>query len=368
MKKKLPAKSPKNKSKAEDILSPFSIDDTISRSYLSTGCNELNLGIAGTIDGGIPQGIMALIVGDSSAGKTVMGMMLLAEASIDPKFDDYQLIYDPAENGMMMDVKAIYGEKLAKRIQLPLDRKGKPTISRTVRGMYNNANRAVDRGPMVYILDSMDGLDDDADVKLFEENQDKDDDKVKASYGAGKARQNSQHLRQLCVKLKQTNSILVVISQTRQNIGFAAMFNPKTRSGGDALRFYNRIEYWLSLREKIKRTVRGKPMIIGQQIVADVKKNHVTGWEGKIEITLMKNLGIDTIGTSVDFMVTYKGWTSAGGSIKVPKWNKTFKNQEEIVQYVQANGKERSLALQVGKLWAEIQKACHHRRKNKYHE
>ena len=80
--------------------------------------------------------------------------------------------------------------------------------------------------------------------------------KVPGSYGDGKAKKNSAGIRKLLSDLGKSDSILIIINQTRDNIGFG--FDKKTRSGGKALRFYATTEIWSSVVGKLKKNVRGK--------------------------------------------------------------------------------------------------------------
>src|SRR4051812_12715337 len=87
--------------------------------YVSTGSTRLNLAISGKSYGGFQKGTYNLFVGDSSSGKTFITLTTLAEAANNPAFDDYQLIYDPAEGGAKMDFGHFFGQKLAERIADP---------------------------------------------------------------------------------------------------------------------------------------------------------------------------------------------------------------------------------------------------------
>jgi hypothetical protein len=88
---------------------------TPSSSYLSTGSTLLNLACSGKVSGGFIKGHYYHFVGDSSSGKTFLCLTCLAEAAINPHFDDYQLIHDDAENGSLFDFGKFFGPKMAGR-------------------------------------------------------------------------------------------------------------------------------------------------------------------------------------------------------------------------------------------------------------
>jgi len=63
-------------------------------SFLSTGSTLLNLACTGKPYYGFAKGHYYFIVGDSVSGKTFLSLTCLAEASINPNFDNYRFIYD----------------------------------------------------------------------------------------------------------------------------------------------------------------------------------------------------------------------------------------------------------------------------------
>ena len=87
--------------------------------FLHTGSTLLNLACSGTINGGFPKGQFTYIVGDSSSGKTFFAKTCLAEASINPEFDDYRFIVDNAENSPTASTRKFFGVKVEERIEPP---------------------------------------------------------------------------------------------------------------------------------------------------------------------------------------------------------------------------------------------------------
>lgn len=331
--------------------------------YLSTGSTHLNIAYTGKPNTGIPKGIFSLIVGDSSTRKTWIAMTVLAEASINRNFDDYALVFNNSENGALMNLERYFGSKLKERLDI--------TYSEGVEDFYDDIEERMSKGPVVYILDSMDVLMSRDEKKQIKKEKDaaqsgKD---TSGSYGTSRAKINSTRLRGVANRLRKTKSILIIISQTRQNIGFTARLNPKTRSGGEALRFYNRLEIWLSLKEKIKSgQIRGKERIIGQKIKAKIVKNHITGWEGTVDINFYRQTGMDNTGTCIDYLIDEKHWKKGkGGIIKAVEFKKKA-TKEELVQYIENNGKEDELNEIVLSVWKDIESKTTLKRKNRYAE
>src|SRR5690606_8689584 len=141
------------------------------------------------------------------------------------------------------------------------------------------------------------------------------------SYGDSKAKINSTRLRVVANRLRETGSILVIINQTRDNIGFTSRFQPKTRSGGHALKFYSRLELWLSPGGTIKKTVKGKQRKLGIKTNVKIEKNHITGRRRTVTVPILYSSGIDDVGANVDYLVEEGLWKERKGVIEAPDFD-----------------------------------------------
>lgn len=279
--------------------------------FLQTGIGLFNLAISDRVDGGYPVGKYTFIVGDSGSGKSFLIMNAFAEAAIDPYFDDYDFILDNTEDGMDMDVARLFGLNVLERVQPPSrTRDGDPKHSETVEQFYDHLDNRFKAGrKFIYVLDSMDPLETEADQEKFEQHK-----KARAAgkeapgtFGMDKAKKNSVGLRRVVRQLRDSGSILLIISQTRDNTQVMGYGPKKTRSGGRALRFYAHLEVWTEQHEKIKKTIAGKIRKIGQKIGIRIEKNRVTGKLHEVETSIYPSYGIDCNGTSIDFLAD-EGW------------------------------------------------------------
>lgn len=366
--------------KAKPIKSVIPVED-----FLSSGSTMLNLAVSNRIDCCFAKGKYHFIVGDSKSGKTFLSMTCLAEASKNKRFDKYRFIFDNVEEGADMDIAAFFGQDVAKRLEPPRGTKKDPVHSSKIEEFYYNLDAAFDDGrPFIYILDSMDGLSSKAEEEKHKEQKDaffkgKD---VAGSYGDGKAKVNSQKLRRARAKLKKTGSILIIISQTRDNIGFGAVYNPKTRSGGNVLRFYATTEWWSSCRGEIRKRVKGKDREVGVNIHIDLKKNRITGKEPAIDIPIYHDYGFDDVGSMINYLVEEKHWGTvkkekvkgeekkegkggAGKTIVCPEWDCTLK-YEDLITKIETEELEVELKMIVKKVWEEILQACETGRPRRY--
>lgn len=353
--------------------------------FVSTGCTMLNVALTGDHTRGIPRGTYLYVVGDSGSCKTWFTFCLFAEAARNRNFDGYRFIFDNAENGALMDVNTFFGSGVLPRLQPPRGTPDDPVYSRTVQEFYMNLAGAVKRGPCIYVLDSMDALEDDADAEKFNaelkfHETGKGESDIPGSMGMAKAKTNSRNINRMTQLLRDSGSMLVVISQTRDapNSRIPGM---KTRGGGRALRFYAHVELWTSVRGPITRTYLRREREIGSTIRIDVQKNRLNGWEGKIEVPFLKGYGVDDLGASVDFLITERHWGApktesaravanrrgtrvvdeddddsdgaAGRKIYAPEFSFTG-TREQLIKHIADAGDEWELGRIVADVWNSI--------------
>ena len=341
--------------------------------FLSTGSTLLNLALTGKPNCGFVKGKYHFLVGDSTSGKTFLSLTCLAEAAKNSNFKKYRFIYDNAEGGALMDIEKFFGSKVAKRMRPPKKlRDGSPIYSTSIEEFYYHVDDVIQKGkPFIYILDSMDSLsskDEEAKFKQHKEAFEKGT-QVAGSYGDGKAKKNSAGIRQLLGPLDRLGSILIIINQTRDNIGFG--FEKKTRSGGHALRFYATWEAWSSVRGKITKTVQGKLRQLGIICRIQIKKNRVTGRERSVDIPIYHSFGIDDIGSCVDFLIEEKHWKKRKKKKGVvsgycAKEFSYIGTKENLIRFIEEEGYEMDLRDLVGEVWNEIEAACAVKRKRRY--
>lgn len=352
--------------------------------FVSSGSTLLNLALTDHPDCGWQKGKMANIVGDSSSGKTFLTLTTFAEASIDKRFDNFHLIMDDAEHANEFNIKNLFGKKVAARIEPPAILKEEPLPSELIEDFHANLRNALKaKDPFIYILDSMDALDSEADQKKIEEfmkvherkrqaeeeaEEGKDAKAVKdakGTYGMAKAKKNSDILRDCCGKLEKSDSILLIISQTRDNIN-PMSFETKTRSGGRALKFYATHEIWTACGSKIK----SKDRVIGVNCIIKVSKNKITGKVREIEVPIYYSYGLDNIGSCIDFLVAEEVWKKAAKSSTIDingdfGFNKGV-SRAKLIDYIEENELEGELNRITADCWNEIEESIKLKRKSKY--
>lgn len=345
-------------------LKPVEKEDSV---YFSTGSTLLNLACADKTKGAFKPGTMVNIIGDSHAGKTFLALSVLAEACYNDAFSGYDLIYDDAEAANDINIEKMFGSGLAERIISPgkaeKDEEGCDIPSSTIQDFQRHVMKSFNRErPFIYVLDSLDSI-------TSVEEQDRFDKvaegkEVKGSYKMEKAKALGELLRNICRKLRSTKSLLIIVSQTRQNIN-PMSFSPKTRSGGDALRFYAAIEMWLGLAEKHHKGVEGRKREIGVKTKVRIKKNKLTGKNRDAEFSIYYDYGIDDIGSSINFMVDEGFWTKKGEKINAKDLD-ILATERKLISEIERRGMERKLRKAVGRAWMEIEEKMRLGRKPKY--
>ena len=330
---------------------------------IPTGSVMLNLACSDQIDGGYGLGKIVNLIGDSSTGKTLLALSMLAEVAGLKRFNDYRLIFDDAEMALEFDMEYLFGKKIVKRIETDI-------ISDTIEEWYGNVLRTIKKGkPFIYVLDSFDSITSEAEQergKKYEKTKaqlaaERKGKKKKGSYKTEKPRMASEILRVIGGKIADNKSLVFIISQTRDNIGFGAMFQPKTRSGGKALKFYCTHEIWLA----VGKAVKSKERDIGNAVMAKVSKNKLTGKKREIEFPIYYDYGADDISSCVDFLVKEEYWKKAEKKIKVPEFS--FEgSRRRLIYHIEDETLEKDLFNLTGTVWNEIEESLRLDRKKKY--
>jgi len=354
----------------KEMLCKSHVVDLGPEDFLSSGSTLVNLACTGTIGGGFVRGRYHFLVGDSRSGKTFMGLTCLAEACRNPVFNDYRLIYDDVEGGVLLDIEKFFGRKVVERLEPPgFDEEGNPVYSTTVEDFYYHVDDALnERKPFIYVLDSQDSLSSSFEIDKFSEHKDahRKGKEASGSYGDAKAKVHSSSLRRLMGPLRDTKSILIILNQTRDSFD---LFQKSTYSGGRALLFYATLVVWSSVKGSIEKVVRGKKREIGIYSKVHVKKNRVTGRDRTVVVPIYHSYGIDDIGGCVDFLVDEGVWEDSKGYITVSDFgdlNGKKMRREELIRVIEENDLEDSLKQMVGKVWNEIEESCSVIRKSRY--
>ncbi len=327
-----------------------------AKDMLSSGSTLVNLAVSGRSNGAFAKGHVVLFVGESEGGKSWLAMNTLAEAVINPNFKDHRLIYNDLEGGTLMDINHYFG-KLGARIEI----KQPPTIE----DFYYGLDDHIKEGPVIEVLDSMDAIDTESDQKKFQKGKrtrakGKED---TGNYGMAKAKANASGLRIANNAARASGSIVIIICQARDKIGFG--FEKNTRSGGRALRFYAQEEIWFKPKGKIKRLVLGKPREVGGILTIQVKKNRQTGRHPSVDLDFYHASGIDDLGSMITWCIIEKHWKGTESTVKAPEFDFDGK-KEDLIKKIENENMEGDLKSIVTEVWDKIREGCEVNRKSRY--
>lgn len=341
LKKKKKKKKPSLKSQITKSINKK--DKKRKTIWIPSGSVMFNIRCSGRYDGAYKGGSMANIIGDSSSGKSIKVLSGLAWVSIMPKFDHYRLIYDDAEFADSFDHKKLFGKKLANRLEAPT-KTGE--MSTTIENFYDYVMDACDLGiPFIYVLDSFDAIDSDVEIekelKNREHRKSGELSKIKGTFGATKQKKASQLFRHIVSRLKETDSLLIIISQTRDNLK-AMSFVKEYRSGGRALKFYASIEAWLTHIGAIPKTINKIKYSIGVETRAKITKNKYTGKKSECDFPIYPDYGIDDVTSCINFLVKVKHWKKTKGTINC-KELKIKASMKKIIQFIEKKKKKREV-------------------------
>lgn len=338
-----------------------------------TGSITFNLECSGRIEGAFKLGKIVNLIGDSHAGKTLFALTTLAECSKLKRFDKFDFYFDDVEAANEFNLPYLFGKNCAKRIN-------QSTRSNTIEEFNDSlARKLKSKNSFIYILDSFDALTSEAAIKKDNSNRVKREkgNKTDGSYGDGKPKKASELFSLRKQELSDHGSVLIIISQTRDNIGFGAMFTPKTRSGGKALKFYSFHEIWLAMQKREKKGKR----TYNTNVLAKISKNKLTGRHGETTFPILFDYGVDNITSCINFLMDEGDWKSKTGKSvntkgfvpKIFEENKKTKKTRgrhpkivEAIKYIEDNDKEQELYLLCQQAYDDVMEGLKPNRKKKY--
>ena len=347
----------KNLPLAEEIISVASKSvesATESTIFIPTGCTLLDL----ILGGGYPVGKIVNIVGDKSSGKTLLAAEAIAKARA-MYGDRLKWIYDDAEAGFSFNTKQLYGFEITKEGQCST------TIEDFMLRLKSACMDSKDDELLVYVLDSLDSLTSEAELKRQKKREralEKGEEADVGTYGLEKQKMLSELFRLLRRDIKDKNCLLIIISQVRSNIG--VMFGEKyIRTGGKALDFYASQILWLAEAEKHYKEGR----VVGVTIKAKAKKNKISRpfREGFLE--LLFDYGIDDIATNIQYLYDLK---TPAGKTKSEKLNWDGKPfiMRGLVKHIEKNSFETELRKRVAEKWNQVEDSISSKERKKKYE
>lgn len=300
--------------------------------FVSSGCELLNC----VLGGGWPLGRIVNIVGDKSTGKTLLAIE--AFANFHRTYPTGEMFYNEAE--------AAFDKSYASALGLPTSAiefiEDCDTVEQLFDDLTAKCKQLGKKQSALYILDSLDALTDKAELERGIADP---------SYGGSKAKQMSQLFRRLIRRIKDSRMLVMVISQTRDNIGvtFGAKYS---RSGGRALDFYASQVLYLAQMETLRKTASKQKRAVGVKIKARCTKNKIGLPQRECQFEIRFGYGVDDVKASLE-------WLSEVGRLdelhlnaaKLPGYHKRF----EDMPTAEAQEERKHIDALVRRVWSEIE-------------
>jgi len=331
---------------------------------IPSGLAMLNCACSDNAFGAFALGQVVTVPGASQGGKTILMLNMLASICLDPRFNDYGLIYDDGEETVeRFDIPYLFGEDLASRLKAPAYDEDIPLHSNTIQdGKANILSHIDGKQKVIYILDSLDSLTTDEEIerefkKLLAQAKDDAEalKQLKGSYKMEKAKAIGEALRMITQKLKLSKSALFIVQQVRQKIGATKFERQWITSGGNAPFFYSVHQIYMAPGEQIKPEIKKLKLKIGNRCRLQLIKNKLTGKERTVKVDIYNDYGMDDIGSCVEFLIKAKAWSQNGGWIN-PDGIFTKKYQrQELLKAIAREGAIKELHELTGKTWLEVE-------------
>jgi len=262
------------------------------KTWCSTGCTTLDLGISNMFPGGMPIGRIIQVYGGASTAKSVLATTLLGyalrsgmhafyadiEHTLDPKFAKIYGLDCSHENFYYG-----YSWEDPKKVQ---DQPG--TIEEFFDSWVGGILDLRTRKPKVLVVDSITAL-----PAAYEV----DKEMTKQGFGAYRAKSISLGLRKYISLLVEKGVTLVCIDQTRDNVGSA--FSGEVTTGGRGLEFYSSVRLYLKHAAKVKNSSEKE---IGIWVKWEIAKNKVGPPFRKGKFKILFDYGLDDVTSNLSFL------------------------------------------------------------------
>ena len=263
----------------------------LERNYISSGVELLDTAIGGGIG---HMGAICNLIGDSGSGKTVLATEIIYQGL--KKFGkDVSVRYLDKESSYSFDTQSMYGFDMKDYFE-----KDVYSIQDFLGSLSSFCNKKKTKYG-IYVVDSWDSLTSDEEIEELEKRT-KDFEKgatySKGSYDMERAKFSSKIFRMMTKTLEESNVLLIVISQIRDNVN-AGMFGKKFMiTGGKALKFYSTQRLFLKTVEEY--TLEGR--LLGSSCMVEAIKSRCKYPRRKTLVNFLNEVGVDAISTHTDYL------------------------------------------------------------------
>lgn len=344
--------------KVDSLVGPDPKVITIDR-LIPSGITLLNCACSDNPYGAFALGSINTIPGKSASGKTELALSILASCAIDKRFNDYELVLDDAEQSMSFDLDYLF-PPLIDRLLIPDENfKYSETIQDFKASVLNRCNEKCK--PFIYVLDSLDSLTSNEEMEreykiaIAKAKSAEAVKELKGAYKTEKAKHIGEALRMINAYIKNSNSALFIIQQTRQRFDRGFGQTDWITSGGEAPFFYSFHQVYLNNVKSLTNVAKNIKHKIGVHTQAQVVKNKLNGKRRIVSFDIYDDFGIDDVASCVDFLKKTDYWKSDTGGIFASEFD-TKKSRDALIKYIEQEDLIGDLRDIVGRVWNEIEK------------
>lgn len=259
------------------------------KNWISTGCDTLDLAISNRPKGGVPEGKVIEIFGDSGSSKSALAATILANTQ---KQGGLAVLIDTESAATDQFFEAL-GLDTSKLLYIQLE--AIEEVYDAVEVIIERARKAGKDKPVTIVIDSIMG----ASTKMeLEATYDR------AGYATGKSIINSLAMRKITNLLARERITLIGINQVRANLNAGFGGDPNTTSGGKAWAFHSSVRIKLKTMGQIKaKNDQGVEAVMGRKIRAQVIKNRLGPPLRQADYDIWFNSGIDNYGSWIYYLI-----------------------------------------------------------------
>jgi hypothetical protein len=311
-------------------------DTVLEPNDLSLGCDLFDLAVSGEVGKAAGIGRFLWYHGQSGSAKSYFTKLVMAAAANNPRYDNHRIVMFDGENGSSFDTSKFFGNKLAGRLE--------HAKAESLDHLYD-ALDVLASTPSIVLVDSWEAWMPASGIKHVAASakaraEDKEPD---GTYGMEQGKIHSNRLRLLVPKLKETESILLGVSQHRDNVNKNNAYSPPdVIPGGRGLKYWATIELETKIASRIEKTVQGKTVQVGEVITIKVMKNRANGVKVPFNVEFYPTVGVDNTGTSLNWLQENKYITCPGGRYKLPFLGDKGYFREDLIQKIE-DGHEQDL-------------------------
>lgn len=314
---------------------------------IPTGSTLLDLGL----NGGWALGRAVNLVGDTSAGKTLLAIEATANFARLHGIKDAR--YNEAENAFLRSYAESIGLPTGMKFvgddaDNEADRHGSTTVEDFESDFGSFLKSRIGKGrSSLYVLDSFDALEAAKELKRdFADRQ-----------PGAKAALSSEFYRKHIADIASAQCLLLIISQLRDAIG--VMFGEtQVRSGGRAHDFFCSQIVWLSTGKKITGKIAGVERIVGTRSVFNVKKNKLGKPFAKAGLIISYNYGVDDELSNIEWLKENKLGAAGRLTLPIDEYAKAVQDVREQRDIATLKQMSEELKTAVRTRWAEIDAAA----------